>query len=105
MPKSKSPYPPEFLDEAVRLARTSGKPIVLYVGGEFCPYSAAERWSPVVALSRFGAFSNLALLRSSSTDMFPDTRRSRSPAATTAASTWASRALRLKTVTNSPCCR
>ena len=26
MPKSKSPYPPEFLDEAVRLARTRGKP-------------------------------------------------------------------------------
>ena len=52
----------------------SGKPIVLYVGGEFCPYCAAERWSPVVALSRFGTFSNLTLLRSSSTDMFPDTR-------------------------------
>lgn len=56
------------------LKDSGGKPIVLYVGGEFCPYCAAERWSLVVALSRFGTFSDLKLSQSSSTDVYPDTR-------------------------------
>lgn len=56
------------------LKDSSGKPIVLYVGGEYCPYCAAERWSLVVALSRFGTFSDLKLSQSSSTDVYPDTR-------------------------------
>lgn len=56
------------------LKDSSGKPIVLYVGGEFCPYCAAERWSLVVALGRFGTFSDLKLSQSSSTDVYPDTR-------------------------------
>lgn len=47
---------------------TSGKPEVLYIGAEFCPYCAAERWSMVVALSRFGTFSGLTYMISSSTD-------------------------------------
>lgn len=50
-----------------------GKPSVLYVGGEFCPYCAAERWPMVVALSRFGTFSGLQTTTSSSKDVFPDT--------------------------------
>ena len=50
-----------------------GKPRVLYVGGEFCPFCAAERWSVVNALSRFGTFSNLGQTSSSSTDVYPDT--------------------------------
>ena len=33
---------------------SGGKPEVLYIGAEYCPYCAAERWSMVVALSRFG---------------------------------------------------
>ena len=52
---------------------TDGKPIVFYAGGEYCPYCAAERWSMVVALSRFGTFSNLSLMQSSSTDVYPNT--------------------------------
>ncbi len=36
-----------------------GKPRVLYVGAEYCPFCAGERWPVVVALSRFGQFSNL----------------------------------------------
>lgn len=52
---------------------TAGLPIVLYVGGEYCPYCAAERWSLVVALSRFGTFSNMTLMQSSSTDVYPST--------------------------------
>ena len=38
---------------------SGGKPEVLYVGTEFCPYCAAESWSLIVALSRFGQFSGL----------------------------------------------
>jgi hypothetical protein len=51
----------------------SGKSIVIYVGGDFCPYCASQRWAIVAALSRFGYFSGLALGRSSSTDVFPST--------------------------------
>jgi len=51
-----------------------GKPLVLYVGGEFCPYCAAERWALVSALSRFGTFANLKQAASSPTDVFPNTQ-------------------------------
>lgn len=37
-----------------------GKPRVLYVGAEYCPYCATERWPVVVALSRFGTWNNLS---------------------------------------------
>lgn len=47
---------------------SGGKPELLYVGGEFCPVCAAERWSVVQALSRFGKFSNLSQIRSATTD-------------------------------------
>jgi len=50
-----------------------GKPEILYVGAEYCPYCAAERWAMVVALSRFGTFSNLRLIHSSGSDVYPDT--------------------------------
>ena len=43
---------------------SGGKPVMLYMGGEYCPYCAAERWSMVVALSRFGTFSGLATTHS-----------------------------------------
>ena len=39
----------------------SGKPELLYVGLESCPACAIERWGLVVALSRFGTFSELRL--------------------------------------------
>ena len=42
----------------------NGKPEVLYVGAEYCPYCAAERWAMIVALSRFGTFSGLATVHS-----------------------------------------
>jgi hypothetical protein len=50
-----------------------GKPEVLYIGGEFCPYCAAERWAIAAALSRFGRLSGLHFIRSSPTDAYPDT--------------------------------
>ena len=43
---------------------SGGKPEMLYMGAEYCPYCAAERWSMIVALSRFGTFSGLATTRS-----------------------------------------
>jgi hypothetical protein len=51
----------------------SGKPEVLYIGAEYCPYCAAERWAMIVALSRFGTFSGLSTTHSSSTDVYPNT--------------------------------
>ena len=50
-----------------------GKPRVLYVGAEFCPYCAAERWALTTALSRFGTFKGIGVTRSSSTDTDPNT--------------------------------
>lgn len=42
----------------------NGKPEVLYVGADFCPYCAAARWPLIVALSRFGTFTGLTPARS-----------------------------------------
>jgi Domain of unknown function (DUF929) len=58
---------------------SGGKPEVLYMGAEYCPYCAAERWALIVALSRFGTFSGLAPIRSAAADgagnaePYPDT--------------------------------
>jgi hypothetical protein len=51
----------------------NGKPEMLYMGAEFCPYCAAERWAMIVALSRFGTFSGLSTVHSSSSDVYPNT--------------------------------
>jgi hypothetical protein len=50
-----------------------GKPAIVYIGAEYCPFCAAERWPVVVALSRFGTFTDLGSTTSSSTDAYPDT--------------------------------
>jgi thiol-disulfide isomerase/thioredoxin len=50
-----------------------GRPAVVYVGGEFCPYCAAERWALVAALGRFGTFSHLGATSSSNAEVFPGT--------------------------------
>jgi hypothetical protein len=52
---------------------SSGKPEMFYMGAEYCPYCAAERWAMIVALSRFGTFSGLSTVHSSSTDVDPNT--------------------------------
>jgi len=49
------------------------KPEVLYLGAEFCPYCAAERWSMIVALDKFGTFSGIEYMQSSASDIYPDT--------------------------------
>jgi len=43
---------------------SNGKPEMLYMGAEYCPYCAAARWSMIVALSRFGTFTGLTTLHS-----------------------------------------
>ncbi|GAB3871727.1 DUF929 family protein [Terrabacter terrigena] len=50
-----------------------GKPKVLYVGAEFCPFCAMERWALIGALSRFGTFTGITETTSSSSDVHPDT--------------------------------
>jgi thiol-disulfide isomerase/thioredoxin len=53
---------------------SNGKPEMLYIGAEYCPYCAAMRWSMAVALSRFGTLSTpLRGIHSSSSDVYPDT--------------------------------
>jgi hypothetical protein len=52
---------------------SGGKPEMLYIGAEYCPFCAFERWGMVVALSRFGTFKNLSTTHSSSTDAYPNT--------------------------------
>ena len=42
----------------------NGKPEMLYMGAEYCPYCAAERWAMINALSRFGTFSGLSTIHS-----------------------------------------
>jgi hypothetical protein len=55
-------------------ALTEGsRPLVLYVGGEYCPFCAAQRWGLVVALTRFGAFRDLRSAHSALDDAFPGT--------------------------------
>ena len=57
-----------------------GKPRVVWIGAEYCPYCAAERWPLIVALSRFGAFSDLSLMSSASVtpqgvgEVYPNTQ-------------------------------
>jgi hypothetical protein len=48
-------------------------PDVLYVGAEYCPYCAAQRWSTIIALSRFGTWSGLGNMASYAHDYDPNT--------------------------------
>lgn len=50
-----------------------GKPRVLYIGAEYCPYCAAQRWPVVQALSRFGTWTGLTTTTSATDDVFPGT--------------------------------
>jgi hypothetical protein len=63
---------PKKVTDPVALTEGS-KPKVLYVGAEYCPFCAAERWAVVTALSRFGTFHDLGQTTSSGADEFPDT--------------------------------
>ena len=50
---------------------SDGRPLTLFVGGQFCPFCASMRWPLVKALSRFGTFSGLGqMLSRAGTDGF-----------------------------------
>ncbi len=51
-----------------------GKPGIFYAGAEYCPYCAAQRWPLVIALSRFGTWSNLnQTVSGAAPEPFPET--------------------------------
>jgi hypothetical protein len=50
-----------------------GKPLVVYVGADYCPFCAAERWPLVAALERFGSFKTIGATHSATNDVFPNT--------------------------------
>jgi hypothetical protein len=51
-----------------------GKPRVLYVGAEYCPFCAVERWPLIVALSRFGTWHGLRYAFSAAApEVYPNT--------------------------------
>ncbi len=51
----------------------NGKPAVVYIGADYCPNCAAERWAIVIALLRFGNFTTLHYMTSSASDSDPYT--------------------------------
>ncbi|HUY56797.1 MAG TPA: DUF929 family protein [Candidatus Micrarchaeaceae archaeon] len=51
-------------DKAVALS-AKGLPEVGFVGAEYCPYCALQRWSLIIGLSPFGTWSGLHTIRSS----------------------------------------
>ncbi len=59
----------------------NGKPEMLYIGAEYCPYCAAERWAMIVALSRFGTFTGLSTIHSATANgaARPSRTRTRRP--------------------------
>lgn len=65
--------PPVHVPSQPPLNGPSGKPEYFYFGAEYCPYCAAQRWSMVVALSRFGTFKNLSITTSSASDVYAST--------------------------------
>ena len=70
-----SVVPPSGLGgQSAILRAADGRPVITYVGAEYCPYCAAERWALAVALSRFGTFANLSGTHSSGSDVYPNTQ-------------------------------
>ncbi len=63
---------PLVVNNQARLT-SGGKPEVLFIGAEFCPYCAAERWAIAMAMSHFGTFTGLKETFSSPWDANPDT--------------------------------
>jgi Domain of unknown function (DUF929) len=50
-----------------------GKPAIVFVSEESCPFCAAERWAVTVALSHFGTWSQLGVTKSAAGDIYPNT--------------------------------
>ena len=69
--------PPQYIAHQPALTTTDedGKtvPEVLFIGAEYCPYCAAQRWTTIIALSRFGTWGGLGNMSSYSQDVYPNT--------------------------------
>jgi hypothetical protein len=50
-----------------------GKPVVIYIGADFCPYCATALWALEIALAKFGTMSDGPAVSSSATDVDPNT--------------------------------
>jgi Domain of unknown function (DUF929) len=48
-------------------------PEILYIGAEYCPFCAAQRWSTIIAMSRFGTWTGLGNMTSAAKDTYPNT--------------------------------
>ena len=64
---------PTVLKGGPPLTLNGKAPTMLFIGAEYCPYCAAERWPMTAALSRFGTWSGLKITASSHTDTDPIT--------------------------------
>lgn len=49
----------KFVEVSKDIIRRGGKLFVFFMGAEFCPYSAAERWAIVRSLQKFGQWDGL----------------------------------------------
>lgn len=61
---------PDNVTPSIATAATNG--VVSYVGAQYCPFCALQRWALLVALSKFGTFTHLdSEILSSSSDVYP----------------------------------
>lgn len=63
--------PPKKITDAKLMI--NGKPAVIYVGADYCPYCALTRWGLIIALMRFGNFTGLRYMTSSPSDFSAST--------------------------------
>lgn len=52
---------------------TGREPALLYIGADFCPYCAGERWGLALTLLRFGRLDGVRYMLSSATDVYANT--------------------------------
>ena len=64
LPVQKTPY---------TILNVNGKPEILYIGADYCPFCAITRWGLILALMRFGNFTELHYMTSSASDAYPST--------------------------------
>lgn len=58
----------KFVEVSKESAKRNGKVFVFFMGAEYCPYCAAERWAIVRALSKYGQWSGLKQTMSAARD-------------------------------------
>ena len=58
----------KFVSVSKETMKRGGKVFVFFMGAEYCPYCAAERWAIVRALSRYGQWSGLKQTMSAARD-------------------------------------